>query len=146
MTDSKVVKTPAFAWDEKNTAKAIELYTESGNDNSKKALELIATTVGAKSANAVRAKLASAKVYVKVTTESAPKRAGKQTKVEKVEQVSSMLGFEGDILDSLDKANATTLDALITAIADLGTPEAVKSAYKTLMEQETAEQAEQEQA
>ena len=138
---TKSTKTTAFAWDDKNTAVAIAMYNESNNDNSKKALLAIAEKVGAKSENAVRAKLSAEKVYVKVAPTTATKRTSKLTKIERVQNLEALAGLERDSLDTLEKANASTLDTLTARLAEMGTPKAIKQAYADLIEAENEAQA-----
>lgn len=142
MTDSKKV---AFAWNDKNTAKAVELYAASKNDNSTTALAKIASTIGAKSGAAVRMKLVNEKVYVKVANAKDGKPAKvKPTKVAIVRNIESVLGMAQDDLDSLEKGSVAALNKLTAAIVELGTDEAIAAAYNAMLDREAEQEAEQE--
>lgn len=126
-----------FAWNKENTAKITELYTASGNDNSKAALDKIAVAVGAKSAASVRMKLTSEQAYVKVDKATGAPSKAKVTKIEKVWTLEKSLGLKKDALDGLGNgATMLQLDVLQKAVIATGSPEQVKKAYEALMQQE----------
>lgn len=112
-------KSVAFEWNATTEKQLKELYT--GNNAE---LRDIAEKLGAKSAQSVRAKLASLKMYVKTETPtSAAKKSSKLTKVEKVNNLESLLGLDRDELDSLEKANARALDLLAEKLVELSKSE-----------------------
>lgn len=139
MTDSKKV---AFAWNDKNTAVAVAAYAASKNDNSTAALAKIAESIGAKSGAAVRMKLVTEKVYVKVTNakDGKPTKV-KPTKVSIVRTIEKMLGLTLDELDSLEKGSVIALNKLTEAVANLGTDEAIIAAYNAILDREAAVEA-----
>lgn len=132
---TKETKKTAFAWDDKNTEEAIRLYNESGKDNSRKALAKIAETIGAKSAQAIRSKLAVEKVYVKneAVDTSGKTKTVKVTKVSTVYALETLLGLKKESLDTLEKANAKALETLTTAVVNLGKKDAVITALESLI-------------
>ena len=118
---AKTVKSTAFSWDEENTAKAGDLYTqmveESGIEFANENLKVIAQAVGAKSAAAVRSKLVSAKVYQKADT---PRKVGGGSSIRKIHYVRALvkaaeakgLEVEADALDSLESSKMSALKIL----------------------------------
>lgn len=108
-------KAVSFEWNATSEKALKELYT---GDNSQ--LKAIAEKLGAKSAQSVRAKLASLKLYVKSETATQSKKAStKLTKVEKVQNLESLLNLDRDALDSLEKANASALDLLAEKLVEI---------------------------
>lgn len=117
--------TAAFSWDEENTAKAGQLYTdmvnESGVEFANENLKVIAEKLGAKSAAAVRSKLVSAKVYVKADT---PRKVGNGTSIRKIHYVRALvkaaeakgIELESDALDSLESSKMSALKILVETI------------------------------
>lgn len=111
----------AFVWDEDTTAKAtsqyLEMLNENGAEHANENLKEIAKTIGAKSANAVRSKLVSAKVYVKA---DAPRKVGGGTSVRKIHYVRALvkaaqekgLDIDDDAFDSLESSKVSALKAL----------------------------------
>ena len=137
---SDTTKKAAFSWDEKNSKIVAEMYTASGNDNSKKNLDTIAESVGAKSAASVRAKLSSDKVYVLSTTTAGKARTPKASKQVIVNNLESILGLKKDALDTLEKANVTALEALTKAVVYMGSDQAITDSYDIMEERHAAEE------
>ena len=139
-------KNVAFAWNEKNTAQAIELYNEAIKKdgqvvaNSTASLKKIADELKAKSAQSVRSKLSTEGVYTKVEASAGTTTAkAKPTKIGLVRNIEKVLGKEQDSLETLSKANVNDLEDLTAAIVALGTDEAVTQAYIELQERQEAE-------
>jgi hypothetical protein len=138
MTNS--TKKTAFSWDEKTTAKAIELYNAEVESaglevaNTTKALNKIAEAIGAKSGQAVRSKLSVEKVYTKIDVTPTGSVKNKPTKVSLVRNLEAVLGLKRDTLETLDKANVGDLETLTAAILEMGTVEAVTAAYEALQD------------
>ena len=120
-------KPAAFTWDEKTTNRAIEMYktllADEGKDvaNTNDSLLVIAKEIGAKSAQAVRSKLSSAKVYEKAAQ---ARSVGGKVKTAKVHYIRAIrkaaenLGIEvtGRKFESLEQGVGTDLQLLVAVI------------------------------
>lgn len=128
-------KTAKFAWNEENTATAVNMY-QGFIDNSgiefanTDGLKEIATAVGAQSPVSVRSKLTSAKAYQK---SDKPRKVGGGSSVRKAHYVRVIakhaidqgIAKDADELASLESAKLETLD-LVSKL--LGIDDEVKAA------------------
>lgn len=104
------------------TAELVAAYTA---DPTKATIETLATKLG-KSVRSIVAKLAREGVYKSEAKETAGKRA--LTKAEIVARIAAVIGKTEEQLESLEKATAPALNAVLFALETNGTQEAVEVA------------------